>query len=221
MRLSRSLRRRRRPSRPRRDASLVRGHADAAGPRPSWTGDAARRRARHRREFLRRGVAAHAAGAVYVESDCHLTADGTVVLFHDPDLSRVTGDRRLVSEVATRELELLMAERGGLITLAQALDSFPETRFNLDVKAAGAADDVGRLVAPHAHRVLVTSFSDARRRAALSAALAAGPPSGPPRRQEAAPSDDCSAPSQFARRRSSGGCSTGSMRCRYPSGRAG
>ncbi|SDH29332.1 glycerophosphodiester phosphodiesterase family protein [Microbacterium pygmaeum] len=118
--------------------------------------------------------AAHAAGAVYVESDCHLTADGTVVLFHDPDLSRVTGDRRLVSEVATRELELLMAERGGLITLAQALDSFPETRFNLDVKAAGAADDVGRLVAPHAHRVLVTSFSDARRRAALSAALAAG-----------------------------------------------
>lgn len=118
--------------------------------------------------------AAHAAGAVYVESDCHLTADGTVVLFHDPDLSRVTGDLRLVSEVTTRELELLMAERGGLITLGQALDSFPETRFNLDVKAAGAADDVGRLVAPHAHRVLVTSFSDARRRAALSAALAAG-----------------------------------------------
>ena len=41
-------------------------------------------------------AAAHAAGAVYVESDCHLTADGTVVLFHDDDLSRVTGDPRLV-----------------------------------------------------------------------------------------------------------------------------
>ena len=44
-------------------------------------------------------AAAHAVGAVYVESDCHLTADGTVVLFHDDDLSRVTGDPRTVAQV--------------------------------------------------------------------------------------------------------------------------
>ncbi|MCG7417241.1 MULTISPECIES: glycerophosphodiester phosphodiesterase family protein [Microbacterium] len=119
-------------------------------------------------------AAAHAADVDYVESDCHLTADGTVVLFHDDDLSRVTGDPRAIADVRLPELEELMAERGGLVTLAQALDAFPELRFNLDVKAERAAEAVGRLVAPHAARVLVTSFSDDRRVAALKAAHAAG-----------------------------------------------
>ena len=114
-------------------------------------------------------AAAHAAGAQYIESDCHLTADGTVVLFHDDDLSRVTGDPRRVADVRVTELEALMASRGGLITLAQALDAFPTVRFNLDVKAKDAATEVGRIVAPHAQRVLLTSFSDERRRAALAA----------------------------------------------------
>lgn len=117
---------------------------------------------------------AHAAGIAYVESDCHLTADGEVVLFHDDDLRRVADDPRAVADVRLHELEEIMSERGGLITLAQALDAFPEVRFNLDVKAAAAAEHVGRLVAPHAARVLVTSFSDERRHAALRAAAAAG-----------------------------------------------
>ena len=119
-------------------------------------------------------AAAHSAGAAYVESDCHLTADGTVVLFHDEDLSRVTGDPRLIADVTVSELEALMADRGGLITLAQALDAFPTVRFNLDVKARDAATAVGTVVAPFGPRVLVTSFSDDRRRAALAAAAAAG-----------------------------------------------
>ncbi|GAA3624508.1 glycerophosphodiester phosphodiesterase [Microbacterium awajiense] len=119
-------------------------------------------------------AAANAAGALYVESDCHLTADGVVVLFHDDDLSRVTGDPRKVADVSSRELGDLMADRGGLITLAQALEAFPTVRFNLDVKAPAAAEPVGRLVAAHGARVLLTSFSDARRRAALRAASRAG-----------------------------------------------
>lgn len=117
---------------------------------------------------------AHAVGVDYVESDCHLTADGVVVLFHDDDLQRVAGDPRAIADVRVHEIEELMSERGGLITLAQALDAFPEVRFNLDVKAAAAADAVGRLIAPHAERVLVTSFSDERRLAALAAARMAG-----------------------------------------------
>jgi glycerophosphoryl diester phosphodiesterase len=119
-------------------------------------------------------AAAHSAGAHYVESDCHLTADGVVVLFHDDNLLRVTGDPRKIAQVTSRELEDLMTGRGGLITLAQALDAFPTVRFNLDVKATDAATAVGTAVAPHAERVLVTSFSDARRRAALDAVGGAG-----------------------------------------------
>lgn len=119
-------------------------------------------------------AAAHAAGVTCVESDCHLTADGTVVLFHDEDLSRVTGDPRMVADVTLAELEALMATRGGLITLAQALDSFPTLTFNLDVKVEAAAEPVGRLVADHGARVLLTSFSDTRRRKALEAASQGG-----------------------------------------------
>lgn len=118
-------------------------------------------------------AAAHAAGAEYVESDCHLTADGVVVLFHDDDLSRVTGDPRPVSAVSSSELEGLMSERGGLLTLEQALDAFPTTRFNLDVKAEAAAIPVGRATSAHGARVLLTSFSDERRRAALLEAVSA------------------------------------------------
>lgn len=119
-------------------------------------------------------AAAHAAGVEIVESDCHLTRDGVVVLFHDDDLSRVTGDPRAVSEVSERELSALMADRGGLVTLEQALDAFPGLRFNLDAKAPGVEQPLGRAIAEDAHRVLVASFSDERRLATLAAVEAAG-----------------------------------------------
>ncbi|MTE23983.1 glycerophosphodiester phosphodiesterase family protein, partial [Microbacterium sp. ZXX196] len=119
-------------------------------------------------------AAAHAAGATYVESDCHLTADGVVVLFHDPRLTRVTGDDRAVAEVTHEELEGLMAARGGLATMADALEAFPEVRFNIDVKADAAADPAGRIASAHAERVLLTSFDDRRRGRALAAARRAG-----------------------------------------------
>lgn len=119
-------------------------------------------------------AAAHAAGAEIIESDCHLTADGRVVLFHDDTLERVTGDPRAIAEVTFAELDQVMAGRGGLATLAQALEAFPVSRFNIDVKAAAAAVPAGEIVAEHADRVLLTSFSDARRIRALAAAERAG-----------------------------------------------
>lgn len=119
-------------------------------------------------------AAAHAEGADYVESDCHLTRDGVVVLFHDSDLSRVAGDPRKLSEIRHDDLAQLMADRGGLVTAADALEGFPELRFNFDVKAEDAARPLGRIVARHADRVLLTSFSDGRRVTALEAARAAG-----------------------------------------------
>ena len=119
-------------------------------------------------------AAAHAAGAQYVESDCHLTGDGRVVLFHDDTLQRVTGDPRPIAEVAFAELERLMLDRGGIVELGQALEAFPTLRFNLDVKAPGAAEPTGRAVARHSDRVLLTSFSDARREAALASCRAVG-----------------------------------------------
>jgi len=119
-------------------------------------------------------AAAHAAGAEYVETDCQVTADGDVVLFHDATLDRLLGDTRAVREVRTRELRAVFADHGGLLTVAEALSSFPDVRFNIDVKTAAAVDPLGPILAEHTHRVLLTSFSDANRRAAVAAVLRAG-----------------------------------------------
>lgn len=119
-------------------------------------------------------AAAHAAGAEYIETDCQITADGDVVLFHDHDLRRLVDDPRAVHEVRTRELSALFAEHGGLLTVAEALSSFPETRFNIDVKTPAAAAPLGPALAAHTHRVLITSFSDANRRATVEAVRQTG-----------------------------------------------
>lgn len=114
------------------------------------------------------------AGIHFLESDCHVTSDGVVVLFHDESLMRVAGIDRLVAETSLRELSSIMDEHGGLLTLEDALAEFPDSAWNLDVKVQAAAEPVGRLVARDADRVLVTSFSDSRRREALAAAAAHG-----------------------------------------------
>lgn len=119
-------------------------------------------------------AAAHAAGAVYIETDCRITSDGDVVLFHDETLLRVIGDSRAVSDVSTRELSDLMSQNGGLLTLADALDAFPTVHFNIDVKAENVAEQLGGVVASQAHRVLVTSFDDRTRHRALASALGSG-----------------------------------------------
>ncbi|UOQ58293.1 glycerophosphodiester phosphodiesterase [Leucobacter allii] len=131
--------------------------------------DAARGVAENTRAAFR---AALAAGARYLETDCRATRDGEIVLVHDAELGRVAGDPRRVADLTHAELGALLAGRGGLLTLDEALAEFPDARFNVDVKAAEAAAGVGRIAAGQAHRVLVTSFSEALRRAALAAAAA-------------------------------------------------
>lgn len=119
-------------------------------------------------------AAAHAAGATYIETDCQVTADGDVVLFHDDSLTRLLGDPRRVGDVSTRELANLLAPYGGLLSVSEALAAFPTVRFNIDVKSDAAVEPIGRQIAAHTDRVLLTSFSDDRRRRAVDATLHAG-----------------------------------------------
>lgn len=119
-------------------------------------------------------AAAHAAGAEYIETDCQVTADGDVVLFHDSTLDRLCGDPRPVREVSTRDLRTVFADHGGMLTVGEALDSFPASRFNIDVKTREAAEPLGEILLDHTERVLVTSFDDTNRRATIAAVLRAG-----------------------------------------------
>lgn len=107
----------------------------------------------------------------------HASADGVAIVSHDPDLKRLAGREARVDQLTSGELAKADLGHGqAYVTLAEALDAFPDARFNIDVKARAAADAVARAVlgARATHRVLITSFDDGTRRAALSALGAPG-----------------------------------------------
>lgn len=111
------------------------------------------------------------AGATHIETDVQVTKDMVPVLFHDETLQRLTGDPRRLESVTFEELQKLAGSRGfDPLPLREALESFPEVRFNLDIKAWKAVDPVAtELNDLDAHgRVLVSSFSDKRRLATVA-----------------------------------------------------
>ncbi|MFF2369313.1 glycerophosphodiester phosphodiesterase [Agromyces sp. NPDC058110] len=107
------------------------------------------------------------AGAGYLETDVRLTRDGVVVIAHDATIDRVAGTSAVVADLTLAELTAVELGSGQTFcTLADALERFPVARFNIDVKVAEAvllAAEVIRSAAA-SDRVLLTSFSDARRR---------------------------------------------------------
>jgi glycerophosphoryl diester phosphodiesterase len=106
----------------------------------------------------------------YIETDVHASKDGVAVISHDPDLSRLTG---LADEVGDLTLRQLRAVKLGsdqhFCSLVEALDAFPNIRFNIDVKSADAVQPTVRAIrdAGALDRVLITSFSERRRVAAV------------------------------------------------------
>lgn len=111
-----------------------------------------------------------AAGADHLETDVHASADGVAILSHDPDLFRLTGRRVRIDQLTASELARIdLGESQTFTTLAAVLDTFPEARFNIDVKAAAAVIPTIEAVrsARAEHRVLIGSFSNARRLAVV------------------------------------------------------
>ena len=111
-----------------------------------------------------------AAGATHLETDVHASADGVAILSHDPDLFRLTGQRVRIDQLTASELAgIHLGESQTFATLAAALEAFPEARFNIDIKAAAAAVPAIEAIrgARAEHRVLIGSFSNARRRAVV------------------------------------------------------
>lgn len=106
-------------------------------------------------------------GFRYVETDVRATRDGVPVVFHDKRLDRTT-DR--VGEVARcRVRDVLGAHlRNGEspMDLPQALERFPDLRFNVDVKSDDAVGPFLQAVSAARawDRVCAASFSSARLR---------------------------------------------------------
>lgn len=108
------------------------------------------------------------AGADYIETDVHVSADGVAVIAHDPTLKRVAiGRVDRVADLSAHELRRVdLGEGQRVATLEEALHAFSRTRFNIDVKTDAAIESTVEVVrrAGAADRVLLTAFSDARRR---------------------------------------------------------
>jgi len=112
------------------------------------------------------------AGATHLETDVHASADGVAVISHDPDLSRTVERTVDVRQLTMAELRRVDLGHGqGYCSLADALDAFPQARFNIDIKDAEAALPAARAIreARATDRVLITSFDERRRRAAVDA----------------------------------------------------
>jgi len=111
-------------------------------------------------------------GASHLETDVHASRDGVAMISHDPDLRRLVGLSKTVSDLSADELRALDLGGGiGFCSLSDALQAFPEARFNIDIKAADAVEPTIAAVRQNSatDRVLVTSFDNDRRLRAVRA----------------------------------------------------
>ena len=104
-------------------------------------------------------------GYRYLETDVHLTADGVLVAFHDPDLERTCGvDVTIADSTWSALSELRVDGREPIPLMADLLDRFPDARFNIDCKSDAAAPALVELVREREllPRICVGAFSHAR-----------------------------------------------------------
>ena len=79
-------------------------------------------------------------GSDVLETDVQMTKDGTVVLFHDPDLMRLASRPETVAQLTLDELRAIKIPAGckencqTIATLQELLDTFPEHPTNVEIK---------------------------------------------------------------------------------------
>ena len=115
------------------------------------------------------------AGYRYIETDVHATRDGKLVAFHDSTLDRVTDGAGRIADLPWADVRhARVAGKEPVPLFEELLETFPDVRWNVDIKAEPALhpllDLVGRMGAWD--RICAGSFSEAR---VLRAQRLAGP----------------------------------------------
>lgn len=121
---------------------------------------------------------AHDSGLRWLETDLHLSSDGSVMCIHDDTVDRTTDATGAVSDFTAAELGSLDAafrfevdgdypyrDRGyGVPTLEELVTEFDDCRLVVDLKQDGLARPVWDLIRrlDLADRIIVGSFSDRR-----------------------------------------------------------
>lgn len=109
-------------------------------------------------------AAAVALGYRYVETDVHATADGTLLVFHDHDLDRVTDMGGDIGGLPYSTVRNARVQGEPIPLLEDLLGTWPDLRIHIDAKHDRAVPALAAAVEKtSAHdRLCVGSFSDRR-----------------------------------------------------------
>ena len=104
------------------------------------------------------------AGATHIETDVRATKDDVAVLVHDPVLEGMVIKNTLFKDLPPYSYKL-----------SDALLDFPSTFFNIDIKSKNAIDATVQVVREREaqNRILIASFSGARRKKTLKRLIGA------------------------------------------------
>ncbi|MFJ2161651.1 glycerophosphodiester phosphodiesterase [Streptomyces sp. NPDC087856] len=104
-------------------------------------------------------------GYRYIETDVHATADGKLVAFHDETLDRVSDGAGRIADLFWSDVShARVAGKEPVPLFEELLETFPEVRWNVDIKAEPALRPLLDLLerTDSWNRVLVGSFSEKR-----------------------------------------------------------
>ncbi|MFF0162924.1 glycerophosphodiester phosphodiesterase [Streptomyces sp. NPDC005263] len=105
------------------------------------------------------------AGYRYLETDVHATADGRLVAFHDATLDRVTDGAGRIADLPWEDVRhARVAGQEPVPLFEELLETFPEARWNVDVKAEPALLPFLELIerTDSWGRICLGSFAEAR-----------------------------------------------------------
>lgn len=109
-------------------------------------------------------------GYAYLETDARATSDGVLLAFHDRTLDRVTDvSGSLAAMPYSKVAEARIAGEEPIPLIEDLLGTWPELRFNIDLKDAGSIRAMARVLkrTQSWDRVCITSFSGRRLREAM------------------------------------------------------
>ena len=104
-------------------------------------------------------------GSHYIETDVQLSKDGKVYIFHDDSLLRIAGIDQKFSDLNSAEIDTIKIFKNESIpTLAEVLETFPDSKFNIDLKTDAVAIPALEILKKHnaEGRICIASFSDKR-----------------------------------------------------------
>lgn len=105
-------------------------------------------------------------GANGIETDVQMTKDGVLVLFHDHNITRMTGAAGYVSDYTLEELQQFTLEKCGrtdkIVTFEAFLQQFGwrDITFAIEIKQAGIEPQIADMIRKYqiGHKTVVTSF---------------------------------------------------------------